>query len=564
RFKESSRFEPPATAAAQHCIERGHVCLVPFARAAHTSPVDYLDVAPTSTALGSSPSLPASPDDVALGSSIQRKHTSIALDCGTSPQLSPADAAPHRSPAVTSPDVDAQAVMARARQVLDEILDGLDMVPPTQFSSPQAEDDYVRRQVDLRKYVELLVASGFLRPARRITLPAEADAPVIIMLQPEDVGGSTARLDANLYFRLVDQPRDLLPFTDGVPAEAAGSGYQLPVRRFLVQAAPYRSELDIGQKSINVGNMQADETSRKYLVVQNRSETPLMYAIRKTGSIASGDICFVDNNRYGVVRGLDSRKVVFVFRPSLNGVYNEQISIANVLDPSGAKRATLKAVVRRPSKFYIQSLHLRFDSGAEPLEIGNRSRSHVVQLLTVRNMTPKTRQLLVRRVDEGTLEPANGGIVLDPLFPADAAPEAGGAAPHLLDRETEEKIEALEQKLKIAARKKRPEKVDKYRAKLAKLRGRDAADTGAVQVTRQAGDTRVVLLLPANGDVSIPVVAVPRIADEQAAAAWLDGRGQGVVDGVRGQLAVHEEKDKDNVKIVALVGSVVVRAEDLA
>ncbi|KAJ2076755.1 hypothetical protein H4R24_005526 [Coemansia sp. RSA 988] len=570
RFKESSRFEPPATAttttttSALRRIEHGHVCLVPFAPAAKTSPVDYLDVAHASTALLSTSPLPANHHDVALRSNLPQTHTPVTLDCGKIPRRSPTAASPHHSPADTASGADAQADLARARQVLDEILDGLDMVPPTQFLSPQAEDDYVRRQVDLRKYVELLVESGFLRPARRITLPAEADAPVIVMLQPVDLGGSAARVDANLYFRLVDQPRDLLPFTDGVPAEAAGSGYQLPVRRFLVQAAPYRSELDIGQKSINVGNMQADESSRKYLVVQNRSETPLMYAIRKTGSIASGDINFVDNNRYGVVRGLDSRKVVFVFCPSLNGVYNEQISIENVLDPCGAKRATLKAVVRRPSKFYIQSLLLRFDAGAEPLEIDRRSHCHGVQLLTVRNMTPKARQLLVRRVNEAELQAANGGVVLDPLFPADAAAEAGDAAPQLLDRETEEKIEALEQKLKIAARKMRPEKADKYRAKLAKLRGRDMPETGAVQITRQAGDTQVVLLLPANGDVSIPVVAVPRIADRQAAAAWLGGRRQGVIDGVRGQIAVHEEKDKDNVKIVALVGSVAVRAADLA
>ncbi|PIA12812.1 hypothetical protein COEREDRAFT_94909 [Coemansia reversa NRRL 1564] len=551
RFKESSRFELPASTL--HQTERGHMCLVPFVHAAKSSRVDYLDLAHTSTTLGTILPLSASRHDVPLGSDPLPAHASTTQGCNTFSRYGPAGAAPN---------VNVQAVVARARQVLDEILEGLDMVPPTQFPSLHAEDEYVRRQVDLRKYAELLVASGFLRPARRITLPAEADTPVIVMLQPADVGDSTSRLDANLYFRLVDQPCDLLPFTESVPAEAASNGYQLPVRRFLVQAAPYRSELDIGQKSINVGNMQADEASRKYLVVQNRSETPLMYGIHKTGSIASGDICFVDNNRYGVVRGLDSRKVVFVFRPSLNGIYNEQISIANVLDPCGAKRATLKAVVRRPSKFYIQSLHLHFGAGAEPLEVG--SHSHRVQLLTVRNMTSKARQLLVRRMDEADPQATNDGVMLDPLFPADAAAEVGGAAPQLLDRETEEKIEALEQKLKIAARKKRPEKADKYRAKLAKLRGRDAPDVGAVQVIRQAEDTRVRLLLPANSDVSIPVVAVPRIADRQVAAAWLDGRSQGVIDGVHGQFAVHEEKDKDNVKIVTLVGSVVVRTEDLA
>ncbi|KAJ1939908.1 hypothetical protein EC988_007183 [Linderina pennispora] len=294
--------------------------------------------------------------------------------------------------------------------------------------------------------------------------------------------------------------------------------------------------------------MQVDETSRKYLLIQNRSETPLMYAIRKTGSIASGDIQFVDNNRYGVVRGFDSRKIVFVFRPSLTGAYSEQISIANVLNAHGGKTATLKAVVRRPSKFYIQSLSLAF---AGPLACNCRSPDH--QALVLKNMTPKTRLLVVRPIDRD-----ENRVRLAPVFPPDIA----HAPPtRLLDRETEEKIEALEQKLKIAVRKNRPEKIDKYHKKLAKLRGAnqpvmDAAERPDVAtpeptatVVRSDDDSRLVVTLPPNADVSIPVVVVPHVVDQESPGE------KGLVT-AQGFLVVHEQKDKDSIKVVALTAPV--------
>ncbi|KAJ2017557.1 hypothetical protein IWW57_005346, partial [Coemansia sp. S610] len=419
----------------------------------------------------------------------------------------------------------------------------------------------------------------------------------------------------------------------------------------------------IGQKSINVGNMQVDEASRKYLIIKNHTETPLMYAIRKTGSIASGDIQFVDNNRYGVVRGFDSRKIVFVFTPSLSGTYSEQISIANVLDPQGGKTATLKAVVRRPSKFYIQSLLLEFGKQTEEehLEASNSShtlkigqRSDEAQLLVIKNMTAKTRQFVVKSVKDmqaeslptplpqtqpqlqllqgreqgaGIVEatpytrtavtPSNiadgetfeDSVTLDPLFPADITALAQSAK--VLDRETEEKIEALEQKLKIAVRKNRPEKAEKYTSKLAKLRGSGAsldpgaavqlpkisplvseagsrattvpgatssaatgdtlgvrsppsASQAAVTIQRLAADTQLLVTLPASSEASIPVVVVPRMINSSVEALGRrDSAGRCVVS-AKGQLVVHEGKDKDNVKVVTLQALVEIDASAAA
>ncbi|KAJ1995677.1 hypothetical protein GGI25_000657 [Coemansia spiralis] len=608
-------------------VERGHVCLVPFARkkmaAGLPFSIDYLDV-PSSFKNGKQ----SVKIQNSSGSSSKKVHTGLRLLESQDLQTSPATSLSGQA----VEDMATTAIIDRAMQILDQIIDNLDMVPKTLFPSQQAEDEYVRKQVDLHKYIDLLVESGFLQPAHRIVLSASSSQPIIVMFQPFGIQGTTdkslsPRFDANLYFKLIERPSDLLPFTDSTNAAVFSNSYQLPVRRFLIQASLRRTELELGQKSINVGNMQVDESSRKYLVIHNRTETPLMYAIRKTGSIASGDIQFVDNNRYGVVRGFDSRKVVFVFSPSLHGTYNEQISIANVLDVHGGRTAILKAVVRRPSKFYIQSLTLEFGAKkreSEPSDmvdgeagvaasensiLGVGETSKDVQLLSVKNMTSKTRHLVVRPLEESLLAedlqlpaaqpqnqqqpqsyqpdmkpesprqlPAFVDVTLDPLFPANI--EASAVPKQHYDRDTEEKIEALEQKIKIATRKNRPEKIEKYRLKLAKLRGTDpqtdnkavsssfntgvSAATEAAIVKRIENDTQVILTLPPNCTADIPVVVTPRVSNylKEMDQQDVEHDSQAVVASY-GQLVVHEEKDKDNVKVVTLKALVKVGSEDL-
>ncbi|KAJ2234620.1 hypothetical protein H4R99_004374 [Coemansia sp. RSA 1722] len=527
-------------------VERRHVCLLPFVRSGPAPlPVDYLDLA-------------ASP-----GSSVSARLATVRIregaDTGTvgelllqpqqdDPMLATNSDAPESTAAVA-------AAVAHAWDILDEITAHMDMVPQTLFASARAEDDYVRRQVDLRNCVDLLIDASFLRPITRIRVPPSAEVPVIVMLRPAEAPAT--RFDANLYFKLVDRPADLLPYATSAAAASIGtlsSSYQLPVRRFLIQASLRRADLDIGQKSINVGNMQVDESCRKYLVIQNRSDAPLMYAIRKTGSIASGDIRFVDNNRYGVVRAFDSRKIVFVFCPALHGVYSEQISIANVLDPSGGKTATLKAVVRRPSKFYIQTLLLDFsdpDGSTSPSVLALGCRSHHFRLLVIRNMTPKTRVLSVRAVDVDSTAP----VTLSAVFPPDVA--VSQDADRLLDRETMEKIEALEQKIKIAVRKNYPDKIEKYRGKIAKLRNAQSSadDPASAVIERIADDTELIVTLQPNGDARIPVFVVAKPAANAAGSIDVDSGTYDIIS-ASGQLVVHEVKDKDNVKTVTVTAKV--------
>lgn len=59
---------------------------------------------------------------------------------------------------------------------------------------------------------------------------------------------------------------------------------------------------------LNFGHLQLGEQRAKSLLIHNKAEAPLLYAIQKTGSVASGDLRF-DLARYGVIRPYSSKEV---------------------------------------------------------------------------------------------------------------------------------------------------------------------------------------------------------------------------------------------------------------
>ncbi|KAJ1917697.1 hypothetical protein H4219_003064 [Mycoemilia scoparia] len=396
-----------------------------------------------------------------------------------------------------SSDLDA---FTRAHDILSRVLKCLSISPPPSFPDAAAEDEFVRGQVDMRNYLDMLIRSGFLQPISTISLNGHETRPLLVLFRPSPDQFKTIHKvprhhNESLYFNLVSFPDNfVVPKLPQDEVELIFKRRALPTRQFLIQASLCRSTFEIGQKNNNVGNMQTDEESQKYLLIKNRSEIPLLYAIKKTGYIASGDIRFEDY-RYGVVRGYGSRKVVYYFKPSLPGYYNETISVLNVLDPEGSQQATLKATVRRPARFFIRSLKLDFGS----FEDGKPTNKP--EPLVISNMTNKARTLIINPCcssedalaisstniasgNNGTSDPTSPVIsqtsetceyFLEPTFPDNL--EAEVCAPAFLDKETEEKIEALEQKLKIAKRKNRPEKIEKIQKKLAKLRGETKEST---------------------------------------------------------------------------------------
>jgi hypothetical protein len=124
------------------------------------------------------------------------------------------------------------------------------------------------------------------------------------------------------------------------------------------------------------------------------------------------------------------------------------------------ERGDIQALVRKPSHFFIKSLAIDFG----PCMLGEVAP--VTHSITVTNTSKQARVLAIRYEPKDFVGSAVvGDIELDMAVGGSLGP---------LSKEAEEQIEQLEQKLKIATRKGRPDKVEKIKQKLAELRGQVA------------------------------------------------------------------------------------------
>ena len=224
--------------------------------------------------------------------------------------------------------------------------------------------------------------------------------------------------------------------------------------------------MELGQNNINFGIMDRGEKRTKTIVIQNRSKEPLLYHIRKSGSIASGDIV-LGAGKSGVVRGYSKKEVDFIFEPSLAGVYHEKLAIENIQDHESSRMLSIKAIIRKPKHFSIDSQEVDFGA----CSVGKKTEP---KRITVTNSTKQIRTFEVR-VDPHEMMPLSteshyGGQIEFTL-------EDDPAGQAVVTKEMEDEIEILEQKLKIAKRKGREDKVLKVTARLSLLRKGGVEDT---------------------------------------------------------------------------------------
>jgi hypothetical protein len=230
---------------------------------------------------------------------------------------------------------------------------------------------------------------------------------------------------------------------------------EIAIRELMVKSFVTRSIMDIGQKHINFGNVDKTERRTKRIVIRNKAEVPLLYSIRKSGSIASGDIIFQEY-RAGVIRGYGTREVEFVFDPSLPGVFQEKLTIENVQNPENDQALIVKANIKQLATFFIESPILSFGPC--------RLNSTVMQTIQISNTSTKQIRIFEVGVDVSELKFLNcqGEVTFSVEMDEDEN--------MMIDKESEEKIEQLEQKLKIAIRKGRPEKALKINEELVLLK----------------------------------------------------------------------------------------------
>ncbi|KAI8647528.1 hypothetical protein BD408DRAFT_438991 [Parasitella parasitica] len=337
---------------------------------------------------------------------------------------------------------------------------------PPLFPKQSAEEQFVRYQLAWRRELDRLVEKGVLVRTSLVDVDPKGEEEVVVVITPcgstkPHIQSAPKKQDARIFLRLVQFDRDIeqTEFENLLDLRQT----DIPVREVILRSQLCRSVMDLGQKNINFGLVERNERHAKTIVLHNRSETPLLYAIRKSGSIASGDID-LDVGRYGVVRSYGKREVDFVFEPTLSGPFMEKLVVENIRDRTNDQVLLLKAQVRKPSTFLIKSLEISF------------GRCLVDQLCQRTETIVLTNTNKQSRMFEVRVDPNE---VIFGRYYGEFEFDVKEDDTNTLTKEAEEEIENLEQKLKIAKRKAQPDKVKKYLRKLAKLKNLESENEGS-------------------------------------------------------------------------------------
>ncbi|KAG0051774.1 hypothetical protein BGZ83_003300 [Gryganskiella cystojenkinii] len=332
------------------------------------------------------------------------------------------------------------------------------------FYKASDEENHVKAKMKLVRELQNAITSGELSPISMVSVPPETEHQLVVLFTPsstfrDHIKGIPKKQDARLFLRLVDFDQETVANNPQFRALLDGDLSQIPLREIMVRSSLVRSIMELGQSNINFGTMDKGEKRTKTIVIQNRSKEPLLYHIRKSGSIASGDIV-LGAGKSGVVRGYSKKEVDFIFEPSLAGVYHEKLAIENIQDHDSSRTLSIKANIRKPKHFSIDTQEVDFGI----CSVGKKS---VSRRITVTNSTKQIRTFEVR-VDPHEMMPLSteshyGGQIEFTL-------EDDPAGQAVVTKEMEDEIEILEQKLKIAKRKGREDKVLKVTARLVLLR----------------------------------------------------------------------------------------------
>ncbi|KAF9103246.1 hypothetical protein BGX29_003628 [Mortierella sp. GBA35] len=353
-------------------------------------------------------------------------------------------------------------------RTLDSVLAAMDASSTTGgsmlFYKPADEERYVKEKMRLTRELQNAIASGELAPISVVSVPPETEHQLVVLFTPsstfrDHIKGIPKNQDARIYLRLVDFDRETVANNPQFRPLLDGDLSQIPLREIMVRSSLVRSIMDLGQNNINFGNMDRGEKRTKTIVIQNRSKEPLLYHIRKSGSIASGDIV-LSNGKSGVVRGYSKKEVDFIFEPSLSGLYHERLAIENIQDPESGRVLSVKANIRKPKHFSIDVPEVDFGT----CSVDQKTES---KRITVTNSTKQTRTFEVR-VDPHEMMPLAAETHLGGEIEFTLEDDPAGQA--VVTKEMEDEIEILEQKLKIAKRKGREDKVKKVTARLSLLR----------------------------------------------------------------------------------------------
>lgn len=358
--------------------------------------------------------------------------------------------------------------------------------------SPEEEEQYVRRLLALRKELQSHISSGQFVTARVLTVPPGASRQIVVVMTPN---GSTRphvttrakRSESRIFITLLEYDHTHLSCIMGPSADLS----ELPVRDLVIRSSCVRSVLEVQQSSINFGTIERGEVKSRTIVIHNRSDCVGVFRMRTSGSIASGNLK-LGLGRYGVVSAFGRKEVAsFSFTPNMVGNYQETIVVENVLDSYNDQNVSVKATVRKMPGFLLDVAKLDMapsQAGAWP-----STASFVI------TNTSKSERTFVVEVEGEVDESAFAELSL-----SRDEKDAGQA----LSKGEEEEVEGLLQKLKIARRKDKPDKIAKYEKRLGELGVTTAAteDTPAEDEPPHSGAvTPATGQVPSTSAISIPL-----------------------------------------------------------
>lgn len=370
---------------------------------------------------------------------------------------------------------------------LDELLAALESQPNALstlfFNSAQAEEKHVRTEINLQRELRRAIETRRLVPLSMLRVPPGEERQVVAVFSPNGstrphILGTARKQDSRIFLRLMEYDVEAVKASDEFAAMANLERDELPIRDLMVRTTVCRALLELGQPHINFGQMEKGETKTKKILIHNRSEWSARYCIRKSGSIASGDIK-LSSGRYGVVSAHGKREVEFIFSPSLTGAYQEKLIIENVADRDRDLTVFLKATVRKKPNFAVEPAAIDFGD----CRSGKLTEA---QSFSISNTTSKARTFVVA-IDSSDLR--HQRTIMDVVFSTSDEDQTRTTLTKAEETSIAEEVEHISQKLKIANRKGQEDKIKKYEGRLAELNVKTGG--GAVPATPlSAGSSR--------------------------------------------------------------------------
>ena len=340
---------------------------------------------------------------------------------------------------------------------------------------PSLEAEYVRSRILLRNELDYILNSNYLNPIQKIEIPPQSEKRIILIYIPSSqnkpfIQRKPRKQDAKIFIKLEEFDREIPrpQFETLLKADTKN----IPVRELMIRFSLCRSVMDLGQKNINFGMLSKGDSKTKTIIIHNRSEASLLYNIKKSGSIASGDLVF-NKGRMGIVSGYSTREVSFVFEPSLPGQYHEKLIVENINDRENNQILSVKANIKKTSNFSVETPKLDFGNC-----VINELCFNTQNVIIKSTCNKQRRYLEICYIEPEDVKFNNYKLEFefedeDELYETDRLDgneKAKRHKPVILTKEMEEELEHLEQKLKIAKRKGRKDKVKKMQIKIERLK----------------------------------------------------------------------------------------------